>query len=1779
MKPRLLSFFVVALALVFLVNPQSSHSQTATLFPRQVPNGIASISGERFHQRIEVTLSGSPQSQSVFLTVTMPPEVSLVTTSPTATTSLATASALVNTVGGTTKFDISLTAVGAALGPDLPLAVVTLEFDVTTPTNYTGIPSGTKVDTVYAIDFSAGANSTDINLAVAKNQDSGVRSLSFTGPDSTNGDTTTAGGRFYKLTFPAALPDYVHTDLSGLGGTVQGRADQTSDVLYSFYLSENPDLVERPLNLTPVGFVSQRVPADPTDAVVLAGTRQVPRVIPATFIREDFVAQFGGVANKDSLSGLISLAGTQDATVYYVYALADPSQGRTGYDPTKYGELSGGVFIGRSGALLVQHPPEFVVAGWDFDDDATVDDYDATGVIQIPSDMIDMADLDTDAAGTNEKDNRDITVDSGSWFEKGAQFAGVNSGNPLSAISTVDLLFLPQDADNPQDFQMNIFLSTSSGLTVANFTNAAPDISALTGATKVSGTDTLTANSRKFVFNPITTDPTTGLVTDYIPEGTYYVYFAASDGTSRTLSQVYRDPFIATPTAAKLTVKHAPALTVDSWSLNDFNGGFGDLDVVTGIDVSQMLAGGDVDGKDLNFGPAQRSITISWGENGLNGDLDVDDDATIDFYYSTMSHFNDSRGKVANTPANSTGADLLNYVTNNAGDLHKIGSTTENPDGKYDNQFTWDLWSYVSPAGTVPRTGTKYYLYAILKGGTTQRLVSLTQDTPGSSTAVSLAIDFKHPPYIRPVEPARDITVTVDEPVLVSWDAIDVDNAEDLPGTPDGRGRSAQNSRSTSPNIRILLTSADFGEVTSWGSITSQIAAGTPGYQPDRFWVGNSFNGGLGSEIELNEGVDTSFVIVGNRMRTDLFSTTGLGPATATSKPLQTESGVGKSYYVYFAIDDGRDGVVGDAVTAGGAQSTNFGAASPVVRAPGRITFTGTVPTNPPSSTRFIIPKKLESVTDEILKYPIIPEVFPSGTSVDVVDIFMSVDSTLFEAVDTNPSIAGIQPFSLGDNSQLSAANVSQAAYIHNGQLRLDFIYTGALTYFNAQDVLVTANLRAKVLSGDTSTVTTTISVDDSGNRVTKMLNSSGNDLNAFVPNPTSVTINRRSRISGKVPLQGRTSSADTVTFFLRQIGSFETISDSLFNLNDIDAGLYGVQVATTDFDGKFSLRNVPSGRLMLSASAPRYLTGHDSIVVKPGLDMTDLLPTRDGDGVQRTALLAGDAAGYQDSTGANLPDGQITAEDVNAVNSALFTLEGDSLYNTYADINRDGIVNATDKDYTSANGTDNTGATGDIRPVFPVFKQALAEGSNTEALVTLGEMPDREIRAGEVFDVTVNVSGAHAVRTYEVHLEFDPTKLAVADLNTSGSLLDNYMTDLSGKMVDGELGLVNSIIGRTPVGASGEGTLATVRFRAISRSSETVVKLSDAMLIDVDHTSEKPKVSGEARIVLSKDPIVYHDAQGAEIRGLILADADAKVDFNDFVVLVQAFGTSSGETGYDLMADLNGDDKVNFADFLLFSQDFGKEAVDAPSALRATKPVVLEGVNQDAQVSLGVVGNARMGEELTLTATLSQSESVQGWGLSVKYDPEQYEFVDAVAPQENLLTSQGGSTPVFLVHQDGEGQVSVANAVSEGAAGSGEGVLAVLRFRPKGEFEQGMFEVYDGILFDTNQLSNRAYADAALEVRMVPTAFALAQNYPNPFNPETTITYDVAEGSPVRLEVYNVMGQLVHTLVNEQQAAGRYRVVWSGMDAQSRQVASGVYFYRLQTEGFSAVKKLMLLK
>ena len=88
-----------------------------------------------------------------------------------------------------------------------------------------------------------------------------------------------------------------------------------------------------------------------------------------------------------------------------------------------------------------------------------------------------------------------------------------------------------------------------------------------------------------------------------------------------------------------------------------------------------------------------------------------------------------------------------------------------------------------------------------------------------------------------------------------------------------------------------------------------------------------------------------------------------------------------------------------------------------------------------------------------------------------------------------------------------------------------------------------------------------------------------------------------------------------------------------------------------------------------------------------------------------------------------------------------------------------------------------------------------------------------------------------------------------------------------------------------------------------------------------------------------------------------------------------------------------------------------------------------------------------------------------------------------------------------------------------------------------------------------------------------------LFQNYPNPFNPRTDISYVLPEPAQVRLDIYNIKGQLVKTLVNTGQEAGLHNATWDGRDMNNRNVASGVYFYRLSTPNGIQSRRMLLMK
>ncbi|MGB2981799.1 MAG: T9SS type A sorting domain-containing protein, partial [Candidatus Zixiibacteriota bacterium] len=92
-------------------------------------------------------------------------------------------------------------------------------------------------------------------------------------------------------------------------------------------------------------------------------------------------------------------------------------------------------------------------------------------------------------------------------------------------------------------------------------------------------------------------------------------------------------------------------------------------------------------------------------------------------------------------------------------------------------------------------------------------------------------------------------------------------------------------------------------------------------------------------------------------------------------------------------------------------------------------------------------------------------------------------------------------------------------------------------------------------------------------------------------------------------------------------------------------------------------------------------------------------------------------------------------------------------------------------------------------------------------------------------------------------------------------------------------------------------------------------------------------------------------------------------------------------------------------------------------------------------------------------------------------------------------------------------------------------------------------------------------------------SGFSLRQNYPNPFNPGTRIEFVIPRNGWVTLEIYNVLGQRVRRLVADRLDPGLHSIAWDGKDDSAKDLADGIYFYRLQTEDFAKTKKMILLK
>jgi hypothetical protein len=200
----------------------------------------------------------------------------------------------------------------------------------------------------------------------------------------------------------------------------------------------------------------------------------------------------------------------------------------------------------------------------------------------------------------------------------------------------------------------------------------------------------------------------------------------------------------------------------------------------------------------------------------------------------------------------------------------------------------------------------------------------------------------------------------------------------------------------------------------------------------------------------------------------------------------------------------------------------------------------------------------------------------------------------------------------------------------------------------------------------------------------------------------------------------------------------------------------------------------------------------------------------------------------------------------------------------------------------------------------------------------------------------------------------------------------------------------------------------------------------------------------------------------------------------------------------------------------------------------------------------------------------------VSGVELEVKFDPDQVSMLDPA------LSSLTKGLQLFAGVKDGTQRIGMVDLSGKNFLAPGEGTLITLRARGS---DLTSIKITKATLVDLDarplalELSGELNLEAAKGSDSRPQRFSLSQNYPNPFNPRTSIRYALPQDAHVRLTIYNILGQKVATLVDEQQSAGYRTVWWDGKDAKGGEVSSGVYFYRLTAGEFSEVKKMLLVK
>jgi len=316
-------------------------------------------------------------------------------------------------------------------------------------------------------------------------------------------------------------------------------------------------------------------------------------------------------------------------------------------------------------------------------------------------------------------------------------------------------------------------------------------------------------------------------------------------------------------------------------------------------------------------------------------------------------------------------------------------------------------------------------------------------------------------------------------------------------------------------------------------------------------------------------------------------------------------------------------------------------------------------------------------------------------------------------------------------------------------------------------------------------------------------------------------------------------------------------------------------------------------------------------------------------------------------------------------------------------------------------------------------------------------------------------------------------------------------------------------------------------------------------------------------------------------------------IDVNDLLAFAEVFGEpragvlSSALKSYDI-GPASGepphlipqpDGKIDFEDLVVFVQMWRGDLQSRSFQIFGNQEIPAAGA-KNAFVEIQKIDSDNKDETFELVLKLKGRWPVSAGQFQIVYDANEVDL-QKIEPGEAFLLD--GKPPLFLEHENAESGIAVVmiscerdseEQTRESLSGSPSLLRLQLHNRDAAVPEITIFYELHNVREGSSMREK-----IVISLSAIPQEVMLSPNYPNPFNPSTHIQYGLPKAERVRLSIFDVLGQKIVTLVDEQKLAGFHSVEWDGFTGDRLRVSSGVYFYKLEVGRVVKVKKMLYLQ